>query len=735
MPGKSGHGPSERLGIPLTLFLFAALFSLFSSPHQADTPEATPPARIDRTPGGSEATKQAEETAPQEDVPASVFEEPEFRTRYWELQGEIGEAFRLRRPEEALRLLDEALELSPHDSTDHYNRACALALLGNHDAAIASLSRSVDLGYRDRGHMEADTDLADLRDLPDFTAIAERITALAKDPSGPAPPDRPGLPVEGGVAPVNHENTWWSHREGLFYTRFIFPPPPANQPVVTGLAPSRLLLRRWATQGTAAGHQGDVYDNFDRGHSSLQVAQFPQLTRIVYAEEAQARNLTMGLQTRFVHDAVVIGNSSTAQVGTIDWRSQPRAAYTTLGGPARLHRQYRGNHLYIYPEHRDHDPGFNGENGGFGDVFPANTPYVLISQGSSGSDRPLLEAVASALAAFRPDVKDALKQEGDLMPTIQMLFRRSQKPVRNRSDYLRGIAHPTAFDAENLDVLRLVRMAHSLEADRLPPRIALTVEEESLSSHGGSGELFTTPQAIARVFRTHRQHHAMTISAQASSDPGDRPLTFHWRILRGDPERIAIRPLDDDASRAELEIGHHPRRPVTPGSALESSRVDIGIFADNGIHLSAPAFVSITFPENEKRVYDEKGRLLSIDYADPEVRSHYADPRLAPDRDWRDEFHYDEEGSLTGWTRHREDATEEFTPEGFLVVTRDEAGRPATVRRIAYVAESPDKAARPRLRVVVSDQVFAYRPDGPSSVPPASPGTGPRIQDSPGRQD
>ena len=56
-----------------------------------------------------------------------------------------------------------------------------------------------------------------------------------------------------------------------------------------------------------------------------------------------------------------------------------------------LYRQYRGGQLYVYPEHRDHDPGHNGQ-GGYGDLFPTNSPCVVISQGSSGSDRAFVRA-------------------------------------------------------------------------------------------------------------------------------------------------------------------------------------------------------------------------------------------------------------------------------------------------------------------------------------------------------
>ena len=52
--------------------------------------------------------------------------------------------------------------------------------------------------------------------------------------------------------------------------------------------------------------------------------------------------------------------------------------------------------------------------------------------GSSGSDKPFLEAWRSTYAAFRPDTKARLVQEDLLVPTVQMVFRRSLQHVTSR---------------------------------------------------------------------------------------------------------------------------------------------------------------------------------------------------------------------------------------------------------------------------------------------------------------
>ena len=52
---------------------------------------------------------------------------------------------------------------------------------------------------------------------------------------------------------------------------------------------------------------------------------------------------------------VTFGNSSTSAPAHLGG-SNPRSYYVSPAGLAFLHKQYVSNNIYIYPEHRDHDP-------------------------------------------------------------------------------------------------------------------------------------------------------------------------------------------------------------------------------------------------------------------------------------------------------------------------------------------------------------------------------------------
>jgi hypothetical protein len=400
-------------------------------------------------------------------------------------------------------------------------------------------------------------------------------------------------------------------------------PAPAK-PISTDKGPIGELLRKWAAEGTAAGNTDDWYDNRDRGHSRLDVSPYPQLQVIEYSDNDRKTNRDWALQAA-IRPLTVFGNSSTSS-GPTTGGSNPRMAYAARGGIPFLYGAYRKNNLYLYPAHHDHHPGHNGiplaAGSFYGDLFPANTPYFIISQGSSGTDQPFMKAVAFTLAAFRPEVKSRLVAEGMLMPAIQMIFRMCNKQVSAPADYLTGKAHPPVFRGDQVDALKMVRMAHDIELEKLPPLATIRIVEEDSAEAGRdyfepllTETLADSPCAIARVYRAMAPAKRFILSATDSSDINRLPLTYRWVVLRGDPAKVKINLRDEAGSSAEILIPYHDRAPIAPGEAMESNRVDIGVFVHNGTHYSPPAlFTSLTL-DNEARTYDGDGRLMEVGYS------------------------------------------------------------------------------------------------------------------------
>ena len=407
-----------------------------------------------------------------------------------------------------------------------------------------------------------------------------------------------------------------------------------SKPITTDTGTIGESLRKWAAKGTAAGNVGDWYDNRDRGHSMLDVSPYPQLRVVEYSESDRQAGREWGFQGA-VLPQIVFGNSSTAAPATTAG-SNPRSACVSKGGIAFLYTGYRRNNLYIYPAHHDHSLGHNGVANAawpfYGDLFPANTPYVIISEGSSGSDQPFMKAVAFTLAAFRPEVKSALASEGMLMPAMQMILRMSNKQVLQPADYLSGKAHPPVFKGDQVDALKMVQMAHEMDLKHLPPLATLRVVEEEAAESGRdyfepllTEALGDSPCAIARVHRSTAASQRFVLSAEGSKDINRLPLTYHWVLLQGDPEKVKIQRRDKSGSSAVITIPYHDRVEFAPGQALESSRVDIGLVVHNGTHYSPPAFFTSFTLENEARTYDARGRILEIGYAMGESTIDVAD--------------------------------------------------------------------------------------------------------------
>jgi len=429
------------------------------------------------------------------------------------------------------------------------------------------------------------------------------------------------------------------------------------------------LLWRMASEGRAAGNHGDLYENRDRGHSQLPRAAHPQLTHVEYGEEMRAEGLDIGVAGPVLFDAPLIGNSSTAVKYGPFWRSQPRLALTQRPGVVTLYQNYIAGQLHVYPEHRDHDPEH-------GDLIPAATPFFVISQGSSGSDQPHLEALAMILAALRPETKTFLHENQLLAPTVQMILRRSLGPVSTRETYRSGLAHPTVIPGGQIDLTQMVKLANALTPETVPPMVRVTVLSETEASEGvhyfGDGlseRFFDTPVAIARIWRSFVARRSMVVSAEATRDHAGRSPEFHWRVLRGDPARTRIEPLDARGLRARITVDWQLPRPVPGRSEILSNRVDIGVFASTGAHDSMPGLVSILLPRHETRRYapgpDGALRIESRDLRVPE--EGYADPLLFPAAEWRDVYRFDPEGRLAGWDREGPDGAMRFDAAGQLV--------------------------------------------------------------------
>jgi len=269
-----------------------------------------------------------------------------------------------------------------------------------------------------------------------------------------------------------------------------------------------------------------------------------------------------------------------------------------------------------------------------------------------------------------------------------MLFRASQRTLKNPRDYLTGIAHPPVFQAGNLDTAKLVRMAHALTTNTLPALVLLSVRRETrmipdldFFDSVRSEQLFDSPLAVARVFRGAARTRTLELATHCKR----ADARIHWVVLQGDPAKVRFTPCPTNTALMTLTVAYHTPSEVPAGNGqrIQSARADIGVIAETQGVFSLPAIISFYFLGNEQRAYADDGRLLSIDYTRPQTG--YTDPLLSCTRNWKDVYQYDAKGKLTGWRRIRGLHEERFTAYGHRAVATDALGRATRAHVLRYM--------------------------------------------------
>lgn len=441
-----------------------------------------------------------------------------------------------------------------------------------------------------------------------------------------------------------------------------------NPPLSERLHDWQNRLWNWYQWGNAAGNYGDYYLNADRGHSVTELKFHPQVTKI---------------NPSFQKGKVIISNASLGVHGIYSlvryqlMRHQHQAFKCFL--------QYRNNFHTWYPT--VYDVHFKDPKAA--DLSIAMFPYASMSLGKSHSEQDEMHKFFYTLAAFKPEVKEALKTHGLLMPTLQMIFRRTR--VGSDQEYLSGKAHPSAFDDSD-NTKEMVKMAQYLTLDHLPPIthlkvLAETYHNSQLGFHNdlqNSEHLFTTPHAVARIYRGYESEKVMIVDLSSSYDYNNLKLEPVLKILRGDPDKINIEQNPDNPMIFKVTIPYHSTY-FDPHQQRPSNLVVIGAFTHNGHYYSPPSFITSFSLNNETRHYS-KGQLLSIQYEAKEVQ-----PNLSSKKTWRtDTMIYDKNQVWLGWKRDIDGKTTTYNSEGLVVQKRLPSGQALKAQLIPYHL-SPDK--------------------------------------------
>lgn len=637
----------------------------------------------------------------------SVFEMPFRAEKHEQLRQQMIRAMREGNTQQMEQICREGCKLLPEDQTWRYNLACALAYRENKDEAFEALNQAIELGFNDRKSIVEDNDLKQLHGDPRFQLMLKKADKLRNSPPKKQDGARPQIIFPGTDAMVSTSNTIWNFDLSAFQVLFDFQRPKSITPQSLASAyqgPLKEEMVKWLKEGTASANIGDFYENRDRGHSSLKVSDYPGMTRIIFSEEAKKYQADIALPN-FYFPVPVLGNCSMSVTEGPYWRSLPRMIQSEPSKARTCSQLFLNNQLWFFPEHKDYDPQT-------GDLYPANLPCYVISQGSSYSDKPFMQAFAASMAAFQPKVKEYLVRTRRLAPTLQMLFRSTQRHVKTPHDYLRGKTHPAVFNQLDLDTERMIRKAHALTIEQVPPiPILRMVKEDHPQPYVDyfdlrTEPLFESPLCLARVMRGVARTRTYRMKVFALGVPKRQKISYTWRLLQGDPTKVEIKTVTKTGDEVEVTVAHH-----TPfiASARKTSRVDVACFIKTEkSEYSIPAILSVYSIPSEIRVYREDGQIQSVDYSNP---SHlYLDPAISMQKDWKDFYEYSSKGQKIGWIRKRPSGTTQYTWAGHKVLSKDAKGRPLKARQVAYLPKTNGSADLPPILSEVDVQkTFTYR--------------------------
>ena len=342
--------------------------------------------------------------------------------------------------------------------------------------------------------------------------------------------------------------------------------------------PLAACIARWVTEGTAAGFAGLTYENRDGMHALLDTSAMPGITALTNDESVDSWAMSGPSADP---STILIANVSKAYT-TIS-ASLLRYQVAWGSGYSRFETAFLNDKLFFYPEHVDC---------GVEDFYSFMTAAAFTSQGSSGSELDEVSKHLYALAAFAPSVRARLHSERMLMSVLTMLHRRTR--VASDAEYLSGVANPTAFGNFDNDVA-MTLAAHAIGDGATPPIGAITVSDDTSPMQIGDGLMMR-----ARAFATTgSDEYSLTVDASSSRDLDGRQLTYHWRVIRGDPSYVAIAPQNDDESVVRITFRRHPETTYESDGGAASSRVTrrsslmaIGLFVHNGVYFSSPVFVT-----------------------------------------------------------------------------------------------------------------------------------------------
>lgn len=471
----------------------------------------------------------------------SLWDYPARQPRHEQLKSEFIAAMRVGDTAKMISTSQQGAKLFPQDPTWAFNKACSLAYKKDQESAYIALEKAIDLGFRDVNAIKNDSDLKRLRDKVRFNELLEY--AESKKGSlilvGPLA-SVPSMASVGSEVIVGAQNLGWDFENGCYEVKVKL------------------------SGGSYGGNNYDLYMNRDGFHSKIDKTKFPGLSEVKLDLEGQKRGAALDFPNmKFPYP--VFGNCSRALVMPKFWRSLPRALTTINSNKLPLmERFYLSNQFWVYPANADYPPvGTNGN------CFLSVTPYWIVTQGASWTDKYYLSAALEISRSLKPEVKMSAVNKGLLPALVQMIIRRSLNSVSNENDYFTGAAHPTCFPPQGLNIEKMKSLAGSI-AD-VPPVATLALSLKRRDTEMKC--LYANRLSAAFILPDKDSSEELYVQATGGDE-------IRFEVVHGDVNKVQILKINDNVAK------------VTVNSKGLTSRIDIAVFAKNKTSTwGAPSFV------------------------------------------------------------------------------------------------------------------------------------------------
>ena len=549
----------------------------------------------------------------------------------------------------------DAIAMKIEPAIWYYNLACVFSVTGKPKEAFDALEQAIAAGYDRSEWARADEDFNSLTNDMRFAKLCETMD-LIEDPWN----EPELLEVDTGTLALAEDNVYYALDDGSYLCNIV----------TTAACPV-------------------VYLNHHKDHDvvpcdGLIVPQFPK-EAVERRRNAGAANMhfvdvhaSTEREERILVPAIVASNW-TYEEDRIDKSMSIPADFGLDGNKANAELMHAVcfNSIGIYTAASDY--GFDGI-----DRFIGHSPFCIAHAGGADESDKFVRLCRDIIKAL----PSADRKNASLL-TLGII-RRAQKGVKTETDYMSGFAWRPVMRFADIDVERAISLAKAKDVStNMPPLILDATFDEKFQTP--CTDLWDAPYDHPRQSDGKLNFCFIARSAEAVQryevevkDLCEAPGEFVWKVLQGDEKKVQLVPLKDDKSNMRIEVGWHNVFDVKlpNGKKVKSSRVDIGCFSVRSGVASLPAIVSIYFSPNETREYGANGKLVSIDYSKRQLEGFC--PKFCPRGDWKDVFHWNKDGKLTGWTRfctemNGQVTTNEFTREGLMIDTRDALGRPKDV--------------------------------------------------------